>query len=495
MAPAPDFACVWDAGPRVRPRVVRAVASRGGGGRLVRSIRTRARPQLFFSAETSLVIVPIVVRDRRGRFVEGLARDDFAILEDGVPQEIQFFEAVDVPLDLVFAIDFSSSMAPVADRLKRAAGRFVRALAGRGSLSVIAFNDQVFVLGRRERSPEALLAAIDALPAPTGGTAMLDAVARALTLHGEDLAHQVVVLFTDGDDQHSLSSLRGVQDRIRASQATVYVVTLGRGRRIERVRALLDRLTRLSGGRSFPVDRIDDLEPALDYVRNDLRDRYFIGYRPSNAELDGTWRRIEVRTPDRRHVIRAPRGLSRRAVARLRAYRLAGSADGRRRFRPVLQSPVPGGRTRSRIASRWLTPLRLRRRPDGHRHELAHARPAAARRRVAGERDGGAHLEQGGGRAPGGRRRDGRRSTAARATWPAARPAAPARRPAGGAGSRDRRASGRARSGRRAGPSRPPAPGGCPSTSRSTVAPPAVSPRAARKRFQRDGSGENMFHC
>lgn len=308
VAPAPGFACVWDAGPRVLPRVVRAVASRGGGGRLVRSIRTRARPQLFFSAEANLVIVPIVVRDRRGRFVDGLTRDDFAILEDGVRQDVHFFETLEVPLDLVFAIDFSSSMAPVADRLKRAAGRFVRALAGRGSLSVIAFNDQVFVLGRRERSPEALLAAIDALPPPTGGTAMLDAVARALTLHGEDLAHQVVVLFTDGDDQHSLSSLRGVQDRIRASQATVYVVTLGRGRRIERVRALLDRLTRLSGGRSFPVDRIDDLEPALDYVRNDLRDRYFIGYRPSNPELDGTWRRIEVRTPDRRHVIRAREG-------------------------------------------------------------------------------------------------------------------------------------------------------------------------------------------
>jgi len=64
----------------------------------------------------------------------------------------------------------------------------------------------------------------------------------------------------------------------------------------------------VSGGRSFAVERIEDVEPALDYVRNDLRDRYFIGYRPSNPELDGTWRRIEVRTPDRRHVIRTREG-------------------------------------------------------------------------------------------------------------------------------------------------------------------------------------------
>ena len=308
VAPAPDYACVWDAGTRVRARVVRAVARLDSGDRLVRSVRTRARPAMLFTAETSLVLVPIVVRDRRGRFVAGLSRDDFALFEDGVQQEIQFFEAESVPLDLVLAVDFSSSMAPVAPALQLAARRFVAALAGQGMLSVIAFNDRPFVLARREDNPEALQTAIDRLPRPIGGTAMLDAILRALTLHGDDLAHQVIVLFTDGDDQHSLSNLRGVEERIRASQATVYVVTLGEGRRIERVRDLLGRLTRVSGGRSFPIERIADVQRALDTVRRDLRDRYFIGYRPSNAALDDTWRAIEVRTGNDRHVVRARGG-------------------------------------------------------------------------------------------------------------------------------------------------------------------------------------------
>ena len=308
VAPAPDFACDWDAGPRVRARVVRAVARLDDGERLVRSIRTSARPSMLFSAETSLVLVPIVVRDRRGRFVAGLTRDDFAVYEDGVRQEIEFFETESVPLDLVLALDFSSSMAPVAPALQLAARRFTAALAGQGSLSVIAFNDRPFVLARQEDDPEALLAAIDRLPRPIGGTAMLDAIVRALTLHGGDLAHQVVVLFTDGDDQHSLSNLMGVEERIRASQATVYVVTLGEGRRIERVRDMLGRLTRVSGGRSFPIERIADVQRALDTIRGDLRDRYFIGYRPSNADLDDTWREIEVRTANRRHIVRAREG-------------------------------------------------------------------------------------------------------------------------------------------------------------------------------------------
>ena len=126
-APAPDFTCAWEAGTRVRARVVRAVARLADGGRLVRSVRTRDRPETFFTAETSLVLVPIVVRDRRGRFVDGLTRDDFAIFENEVRQEIQFFETREVPLDLVLAVDFSSSVAPVVRPLRRAARRFVRA--------------------------------------------------------------------------------------------------------------------------------------------------------------------------------------------------------------------------------------------------------------------------------------------------------------------------------------------------------------------------------
>ena len=158
------------------------------------------------------------------------------------------------------------------------------------------------------RVGDVLLAAVDTLPTPFGGTALLDAIVQALELHGEDFAHKAIVLFSDGDDRDSLATLDTVAQRIRASQATVYVVTLGRGRAMERVRTMLGRLTQVSGGHSFAIERIDDLDDALTYIRDDLRDQYFLGYRPADAALDGTWRRIEVRTSDRRHVVRAREG-------------------------------------------------------------------------------------------------------------------------------------------------------------------------------------------
>ena len=306
--PAPPFECAWDAGPRAESHVIRVAAWLAGGRRLVHSVRTRESAAASFSTGTTAVLVPVAVRDRRGRVVEGLTEDDFALFEDGVRQELSFFETADMPLDLVLAVDFSASMAPSIRALRQAARQFVDALAGSAPLSLLAFNDRLFIPVRQEQNRDALLRAVNSLPTPFGGTALLDAIVQALELHDEAFGHKAIVLFSDGDDRNSFTSLDAVERRIRASQATVYVITLGRGRDIERVRTMLGRLTQVSGGRSFPIDRIDDLDDALTYIRDDLRDQYFLGYRPTNLNFDGTWRRLEVRTRDRLHVIRAREG-------------------------------------------------------------------------------------------------------------------------------------------------------------------------------------------
>ncbi|MCY4508466.1 MAG: hypothetical protein OXG35_16150, partial [Acidobacteria bacterium] len=77
---------------------------------------------------------------------------------------------------------------------------------------------------------------------------------------------------------------------------------------IERVRAQLGSLARISGGQSFSIARIDDLDEALTYVREDLENRYVLGYEPSNRRVDGAWRSIEVRTANRRHAVQAREG-------------------------------------------------------------------------------------------------------------------------------------------------------------------------------------------
>ena len=306
-APAP-FECVWDAGSSPDPRIVRVVARLAAGGRLVRSMRTRGRPAALFSAGTDAILVPVMVEDRRGRFVENLTLDDFEVFEDGVRQDPAFFEASSVPLDLVLTVDFSASMTAAMGALQFAARHFIRELPEPARLGLIAFNDRTYVMARQEQRRARVMDALDALPAPFGGTALLDAINYALDLHGDGQTHKVVVLFSDGDDRHSFSGVEAVEQRIRASQATVYVVTMGRGSEIERVRELLGRLTRVSGGRAFAIRRIDELDEVLLHIRDRLQNRYFLAYQPSNPARDGTWRRIEVRTGNRRHVVTAREG-------------------------------------------------------------------------------------------------------------------------------------------------------------------------------------------
>ena len=306
-APTP-FECSWNAGDSADARIVRVVARLASGGRLVRSMRTRGRPAALFSTGTNAILVPIVVQDRRGRFVDDLTLDDFALFEDGVQQAPSFFEAANIPLDLVLTVDFSSSMTGAMGALQFAARHFIRELPEPARLGLLAFNDRVFLMARQEENRAAVMRAIDALPAPFGGTALLDAISYALDLHGDAQAHRVVVLFSDGDDRHSFSAIDAVEERLRESETTVYVVTMGRGRAIERVRELLGRLTRVSGGRSFSIDRIDELDEVLAHIRDRLQNRYFLAYQPSNPARDGTWRSIEVRTSNRRHVVTAREG-------------------------------------------------------------------------------------------------------------------------------------------------------------------------------------------
>lgn len=306
VVPAPPFECEWDAGPRAEAHVVRVAARLGGGRRVVRSVLTSAGAAAFFSSGTSAVLVPVAVRDRRGRFVDGLTRDDFALYEDGVRQELSLLDTAEV--DLVLAVDFSASMGPSMRLLRAAVRRFLGELPDGARPSLLAFNERVFVVARHERNRDALLAAVDDLPRPYGGTSLLDAVVHALEIQDEDIAHKAVVLFSDGEERNSFTNLGTAERRIRASRATLYAVTMGRGRSVERLRAQMEPLARLSGGRSFAISRIDDLDEVLTRVREDLENRYLLGYEPSNPAADGTWRSIEVRTSNRRHVVEAREG-------------------------------------------------------------------------------------------------------------------------------------------------------------------------------------------
>jgi len=100
--------CPWDAGAEVKEHLIRVVADLDGGGRLVSTARTKAL-DLAERVTVDVVQLTAVVNDGT-RFVKGLARDRFRVLEDGVPQTIDTFQEAVAPISIMLAVDASGSM-------------------------------------------------------------------------------------------------------------------------------------------------------------------------------------------------------------------------------------------------------------------------------------------------------------------------------------------------------------------------------------------------
>jgi Ca-activated chloride channel family protein len=297
--------CTWDAGAEIREHVIRVVAELVGGGRVVTSGRTKG---LDFAERVSVDVVQITaVVSERGRFIKGLPQSAFLVHEDGVRQTISHFSAEGSPLEIVVAIDVSASMTNAMPQLRNAVKKFLSALGPKDQVTLAAFNDNLFTLTRRETSPEQRLRAVDRL-APWGGTALYDVIVRGLQQLSRQPGRRVLVVFTDGEDRTSHATIESVEQAVRASDATLFMVGLDRGARNANLKSGIERLVDLSGGRALFVERSDRLDEPFADIIEELANQYLIGFESSNQKRDGAWRELTVDVPGRGYSIRARQG-------------------------------------------------------------------------------------------------------------------------------------------------------------------------------------------
>jgi Ca-activated chloride channel family protein len=297
--------CPWDAGAEVKEHLIRVVAELASGDRIVSAVRTKGL-DLAESVNVDVVQVTAVVNDGN-RFVKGLDRRQFRLLEDGVPQTITHFSNEGSPLELVVAVDVSQSMAPHMPQLKNAVRKFLEALGPKDQVTLAAFNDNLFTLARRETAVAQRLRAVDRL-APWGGTALYDVIVRGVQLLSKQPGRRVLVVFSDGDDRTSHATINNVEAVMRSTDTTLFMVGLGRGAREAQLRSGIQRLITLSGGRGLFVERSDKLEEAFADIVLELSNQYLIGYQSTNAKRDGTWREIAIDLPGVGHTVRARQG-------------------------------------------------------------------------------------------------------------------------------------------------------------------------------------------
>lgn len=268
----------------------------------------KAKPQdkdYVLSVETTLVDLPVSVLDKDGRPVNGLTKENFAVFEDKIQQEIKLFKHEDIPLSVGLVIDNSGSMRNKRERVNSAALTFVRDSNPEDETFIVNFDDSAYLEQDFTGSIGDLIDALDNLDT-RGETALYDAVYLSAGKVKEGKKDKkAILLISDGEDNTSKYGLNKVIETLRESKVTLYAIGLleendqrgGLFRKppSKKAREVLEKFAEITGGQAFFPKSLDEVEEICKTIAHDLRNHYTIGYSPTNKKLDGTWRDITVR--------------------------------------------------------------------------------------------------------------------------------------------------------------------------------------------------------
>ncbi|HET9794398.1 MAG TPA: VWA domain-containing protein [Thermoanaerobaculia bacterium] len=272
------------------------------------------------SAGTEYVQLPVVVRDRKGGFVDTLKGEDFHLWVDGKPVAIESFEKSDrAPVSFAILLDVSGSM-KVADKLDRAREMIQRLVELRqpdDDFALFTFSeDEVRVVAKFDKDPSALLRQLFFLK-PVGKTALYDAVIQTSNelLSGTNMK-KAILLFTDGVDNASQLTTKDIERVMENESVPVYAIgmknasytVLNEEERKELSLSALELLAQASGGRMFLVSGDEDLRPIANAIENELRRQYLLGFEPSGEGEVRYWPIVVTVRGGGTRVVRARRG-------------------------------------------------------------------------------------------------------------------------------------------------------------------------------------------
>jgi Ca-activated chloride channel family protein len=250
-------------------------------------------PSYTESVGTEYVLVPVIVLDKKGRFVEGLEQKNFQVRVQGVPVEVDTFENDEgAPVSFAFLIDTSGSM-KLANKLEYAKSAVRHIVARRkpgDDFALLAFaEDEVTLVTPFSTDPGRLLSDLNNLEAG-GRTALFDAVAATPTrmVSGKN-GKRAIILFTDGVDNASKLTPAEMAEILQQVSIPVYAIgmknaSFDRLTDEERSQLSVDNLRMLaasSGGKMLLAAGEEDLRPIAERIGAEVRKQYLLGFTPS----------------------------------------------------------------------------------------------------------------------------------------------------------------------------------------------------------------------
>jgi Ca-activated chloride channel homolog len=260
------------------------------------------------SFKTGIDVVSLNVTVAAGQhYVTDLEQSDFNVYEDGVQQNITFFNKTNLPIALAVLLDTSASMDTKLPTAQEAAVGFAKRLRQQDMAEVIDFDNRVNVLQPFTNSAHELEQAIRRTSAG-GSTSLYNAVyialkdlKKAVAKNAEEIRRQAIVVLSDGEDTSSLLPFEEVLDLAKRSETAIYSIGLrdndaGGGTKLfKEAEFVLKQFSQETGGRAFFPNQVSDLAGIYGQIADELSSQYTVGYSSKNPKRDGAWRRLVVR--------------------------------------------------------------------------------------------------------------------------------------------------------------------------------------------------------
>jgi len=259
-------------------------------------------PAARFDVATTLVLIPATVTDASNRFVLGLQKGDFKLLEDGVEQKITGFSGEDAPLSVGLVFDISGSMGDKYRTSRQAALQFLKTMNPQDEVFLVEFGDKAeLTAGFTSQITDIQTKLMDVRPA--GLTALLDAAEMALReMKNAKNPRKAILIVSDGGDNNSKYSAAEIQALVRAADVQVYAMGIfepsflaGLTKDDISGSRLLSELAEQTGGRAFTASDPNDLPSVASRIGIELRNQYVLSYSPEHQERDGQYRKVDVK--------------------------------------------------------------------------------------------------------------------------------------------------------------------------------------------------------
>jgi len=259
-----------------------------------------------FRGGVDVVSLNVTVTDQSRNFVTSLEQGDFVVFEDGVKQDVTYFNKAQLPVALSLLIDTSASMEDKLRLAQEAAIGFVKRMKTEDIAQIIDFDNRVSIL-QQFTADRALLEAAIRQTVPNGSTSLHNAIYISLkelkkvrATSSGDVRRQAIVVLSDGEDTSSLVPFEEVLDLAKRSEVIVYTIGI-RGRDLgargfPEAEFVLKQFAQETGGRAFFPTGATELDTIYAQIADELAAQYALAYSSRNPRRDGQWRRIVVRT-------------------------------------------------------------------------------------------------------------------------------------------------------------------------------------------------------